>query len=80
MAGLKVWTGTRAMRDLVTRRISSSLLPENIGPQMTSIHPDCGLRYIQSSVVTDHMPDRGHGEWLAQWLWTASLMTSPKAT
>jgi hypothetical protein len=42
-AGLNVWTGSRAIRDRVTRLINSSLLPENIGPQMTSIHPDDGL-------------------------------------
>jgi len=36
---LNVWVGIRAIWDLVTRRISSSLFPENIGPQMTSIHP-----------------------------------------
>src|SRR5690606_16046027 len=39
IAGLNTWTGMRAIAARVTRRISSSLLPENIGPQMTSIHP-----------------------------------------
>src|SRR6266542_1182080 len=39
MAGLKTCTRLRAIMDRRSRRISSSLLPENIGPQITSIHP-----------------------------------------
>src|SRR5580658_8203871 len=39
MAGLKTCTRLRAMRARRRRRISSSLLPENIGPQTISIHP-----------------------------------------
>src|SRR6266478_4110471 len=39
MMGLKTWTRLRAMIARRERRISSSLLPENIGPQITSIQP-----------------------------------------
>src|SRR5262249_15787067 len=39
MAGLKICTRWRAISARRRRRISSSLLPENIGPTTTSIHP-----------------------------------------
>src|SRR5262249_42407263 len=39
MAGLKICTRCRAISARRRRRISSSLLPENIGPTTTSIHP-----------------------------------------
>src|ERR1041385_2606095 len=39
MAGLKTCTRLRAIMARRRRRMSSSLLPENIGPQITSIHP-----------------------------------------
>src|SRR5436190_3141191 len=39
MAGLKTCTRFRAMVARRRRRINSSLLPENIGPQTTSIQP-----------------------------------------
>src|ERR1700676_2080514 len=37
MTGLNTWTRFRAIRARRSRRISSSLLPENMGPQTTSI-------------------------------------------
>src|ERR1051326_2603856 len=37
--GLKIWTRWRAISARRRRRISSSLLPLNIGPQITSIQP-----------------------------------------
>src|SRR5215510_294011 len=39
MAGLKICTRCRAISARRKRRISSSLLPENIGPTTTSIQP-----------------------------------------
>src|SRR5690606_4077979 len=39
MTGLNTCTGCLAMSARVTRLISSSLLPENIGPAMTSTQP-----------------------------------------
>src|SRR6185369_17288598 len=39
MDGLKTSTRFRAIMARRNRRISSSLLPENMGPQITSIHP-----------------------------------------
>src|SRR5580704_6117823 len=39
MSGLKQATRWRAMRARFRRRISSSLLPENMGPVMTSMRP-----------------------------------------
>src|SRR6267143_1926862 len=39
MAGLKICTRCRAISARRSRRISSSLLPENIGPTTTSIQP-----------------------------------------
>ena len=39
MTGLKTSTRLRAIMARRRRRISSSLLPENMGPQMTSIQP-----------------------------------------
>src|SRR5215467_5486961 len=39
MAGLKICTRCRAISARRRRRISSSLLPENIGPTITSIQP-----------------------------------------
>ena len=39
MDGLKTSTRLRAIMALRRRLISSSLLPENMGPQITSIHP-----------------------------------------
>src|SRR5579862_8551554 len=39
MVGLKTSTRLRAIMARRRRRISSSLLPENMGPQMTSIQP-----------------------------------------
>src|SRR5690242_2186022 len=39
MAGLKICTRWRAISARRRRRISSSLLPENMGPTMTSIQP-----------------------------------------
>src|ERR1039458_6654539 len=39
MSGLKQATCWRAMRARFRRRISSSLLPENMGPVMTSMRP-----------------------------------------
>src|SRR5260370_41928863 len=39
MAGLKICTRWRAISARRNRRISSSLLPENIGPTTTSIQP-----------------------------------------
>src|SRR5258708_29396363 len=39
MAGLKICTRCRAISARRNRRISSSLLPENIGPTTTSIQP-----------------------------------------
>src|SRR5712692_12046240 len=39
MTGLKICTRSRAISARRSRRISSSLLPENIGPTITSIQP-----------------------------------------
>src|SRR5665213_940321 len=39
MSGLKTCRRFRAMMQRRSRRISSSLLPENIGPQIASIQP-----------------------------------------
>jgi hypothetical protein len=39
MDGLNTSTRLRAIMALRRRLISSSLLPENMGPQITSIHP-----------------------------------------
>src|ERR1041384_3351110 len=39
MVGLNTSTRLRAIMARRSRLISSSLLPENIGPQITSIHP-----------------------------------------
>src|SRR6188472_815450 len=39
MTGLNTCTRFRAILARLSLRISSSLLPENIGPQMTSIQP-----------------------------------------
>src|SRR5262245_15915335 len=46
--GLKSWTFWRAIWARRTRRISSSLLPLNMLPVMTSIHPDrgCGVWFM----------------------------------
>src|SRR5678810_87533 len=40
--GLKIWTFWRAIWARRSRRISSSLLPLNMLPAMTSIQPWCG--------------------------------------
>ena len=45
MAGLKISTRCRANFARRNRRISSSVLPENMEPQMTSIRP---LRLVSS--------------------------------
>ena len=42
MSGLKIWTFCRAICARRSRRISSSLLPLNMLPVMTSIQPWCG--------------------------------------
>src|ERR1035438_3397722 len=39
MTGLNTCTLLRAIMARRSRRINSSLLPENMGPQITSIHP-----------------------------------------
>src|ERR1700688_2380291 len=39
MTGLKICTRCRAISARFKRRINSSLLPENMGPTITSIHP-----------------------------------------
>jgi hypothetical protein len=39
IAGLKISTFCFAILALLRRRISSSVFPENIDPQITSIHP-----------------------------------------
>jgi hypothetical protein len=39
MRGLKIWTRCFAMIARRSRRMSSSLLPENMLPQITSIQP-----------------------------------------
>ena len=43
MSGLKIWTFWRAICARRSRRISSSLLPLNMLPVMTSIQPCCGF-------------------------------------
>src|SRR5688500_15013046 len=48
---LNTCTSLRAIIALRTRRISSSLLPENITPQITSIQPDSGLVKNPSGVT-----------------------------
>ncbi len=44
MVGLKIWTRWRAIWARRRRRISSSLLPLNMQPTMTSIQPCVGCR------------------------------------
>lgn len=55
-AGLNVCVGTLPRWYLVTRRMSSSLFPENIGPQMTSIQPSSALRCMASERSTGMRP------------------------
>src|SRR5712671_2732324 len=43
MSGLKIWTRCLAICARRSRRISSSLLPLNMLPVMTSIQPCCGV-------------------------------------
>ena len=43
MRGLKIWTRCFAMIARRSRRMSSSLFPENMLPQITSIQPSCVL-------------------------------------
>ena len=53
MAGLKTSTRLRAIMARRRRRINSSLLPENMGPQITSIHPTLPLMMsIPAAVYT----------------------------
>src|SRR5437867_7338177 len=44
MTGLNTCTRLRAIMARRRRRINSSLLPENMGPQTTSIHPTLPVR------------------------------------
>src|SRR5690349_18885967 len=65
MAGLKTCTRLRAIMDRRKRRISSSLFPENIGPQITSIHPTFPVTISIGSVFAcfredqDMLPGQG---------------------
>src|ERR1019366_3162733 len=70
MSGLKQATRWRAMRARFRRRISSSLLPENIGPVITSmrptsVRPDAGgvmmrmpLRSLENRADVSQYPTR----------------------
>src|SRR5580692_6297916 len=70
IAGLKTWTRLRAMVARRRRRISSSLLPENMGPQITSIQPRLP---VKTSIVALLLHDverlaagrNGHGDAIA---------------
>ena len=57
MAGLKTSTRLRAIMARRRRLISSSLLPENMGPQITSIHPT--LPVMMSIRTVQHGTKRG---------------------
>jgi hypothetical protein len=54
MVGLKTSTRFRAIMALRRRLINSSLLPENMGPQITSIHPTfpvmMSIRTVQDGI------------------------------
>src|SRR5262245_64235306 len=52
MRGLKAWTRWRAKRARFTRRISSSVLPLNIEPVMTSTVPTCRGIQGEAGVAT----------------------------
>src|SRR3954469_4380988 len=56
---LNTWTFFFAIIARRTRRISSSLFPENITPQITSIQPDSGLVKNPSGLTADVLPHHG---------------------
>src|SRR5262252_3860905 len=58
MAGLKICTRCRAISARRSRRISSSLLPENIGPTTTSIHPMLPFTMSTQSLLAQQKPSR----------------------
>jgi hypothetical protein len=49
--GLKISTRNWAILARFSRRMSSSVLPENMEPQMTSIHPRDGLDWAEREWV-----------------------------
>src|ERR1017187_9420099 len=57
MVGLKTSTRLRAIMARRKRLISSSLLPENMGPQITSIHPT--LPVMMSIGTVQHGTNHG---------------------
>ena len=54
MIGLNTCTRLRAIMERRSRRISSSLLPENIGPQIASIQPrlPVTMSKVESSILS----------------------------
>ncbi|OPZ96167.1 MAG: hypothetical protein BWY72_01783 [Bacteroidetes bacterium ADurb.Bin416] len=50
MAGLKISTRCLAMVARFSRRMSSSVLPENMEPQITSIRPRCVVSWLCCSL------------------------------
>src|SRR5713226_6997265 len=58
MAGLKTCTRFRAMVARRRRRISSSLLPENMGPQITSIQPRLPVTISMSATQIERLAAR----------------------
>src|SRR5229473_3246625 len=58
MAGLKTCTRFRAMVARRRRRINSSLLPENMGPQITSIQPRLPVKMSMSAPQLERLATR----------------------
>src|ERR1035437_4431277 len=60
MVGLNTSTRLRAIMALRRRLINSSLLPENMGPQITSIHPTLpvmiSIRTVQDDTQEGGIP------------------------
>src|SRR5947208_783277 len=81
MMGLNTCTRLRAIMARRNRRISSSLLPENIGPQITSIQPRLPVKNsIRQYTSVEALSTRARPQTLAPYDWTMAKATHRSIT